>query len=75
MLEAGTALGVESGHTIMAYAVGDAHTNLFQPFWAIPLLAITGMRARDVFGYAITMLILLTPHLAVILFVLPYDVF
>lgn len=75
MLEAGTALGVESGHTIMAYAVGDAHTNLFQPFWAISLLAITGMRARDVFGYAITMLILLTPHLAVILFVLPYDVF
>lgn len=75
MLEAGAALGVEPGHTIMAYAVGDAHTNLFQPFWAIPLLAITGMRARDMFGYAITMLILLTPYLAAILFVLPYDMF
>lgn len=75
MLEAGEALGVEPGHTIMAYAVGDAHTNLFQPFWAIPLLAITGMRARDMFGYAITMLILLTPYLAIILFVLPYNMF
>ncbi|MWV65955.1 short-chain fatty acid transporter [Halorubrum sp. JWXQ-INN 858] len=75
MLEAGEALGVEPGHTIMAYAVGDAHTNLFQPFWAIPLLAITGMRARDMFGYAITMLLLLTPFLAVILYVLPYNVF
>ncbi|MFW5919050.1 MAG: short-chain fatty acid transporter [Halanaeroarchaeum sp.] len=75
MLEAGSALGVENGHTIMAYAVGDAHTNLFQPFWAIPLLAITGLRARDMFGYAITMMILLTPFLAAILFVLPYNVF
>jgi len=75
MLEAGETLGVEPGHTIMAYAVGDAHTNLIQPFWAIPLLAITGMRARDMFGYAITMLLLLTPYLAIILFVLPYNAF
>ncbi|WP_459882468.1 short-chain fatty acid transporter [Halorubrum gandharaense] len=75
MMEAGQELGVENGQTIMAYAVGDAHTNLIQPFWAIPLLAITGMRARDMFGYAITMMILLTPYLAVILYVLPYEMF
>lgn len=75
MLTAGQELGVAQGHTIMAYAVGDAHTNLFQPFWAIPLLAITGLRARDLFGYAITMLLLLTPYLALILFFLPYNIF
>lgn len=75
MLEAGEALGVEPGHTIMSYAVGDAHTNLFQPFWAIPLLAITGLRARDMFGYAITMLLLLIPFLTVILYFLPYGAF
>ncbi len=75
MMEAGQQLGVENGQTIMAYAVGDAHTNLMQPFWAIPLLAITGMRARDMFGYAITMMILLTPYLAIILYVLPYEMF
>ena len=52
--------------------MGDAHTNLFNPFWAIPLLAITGLRARDMFGYGITMMLLLTPFLALVLYFLPY---
>jgi len=56
----------------MAYAVGDAHTNLLNPFWALPLLAITRIKAREMFGYAIAMMLALTPFLAVVLFVLPY---
>jgi len=47
-------LGVPIGKTIIAYASGDAWTNLANPFWAIPLLAITRMRVRDVFGYPLT---------------------
>ena len=65
-------LGIPVGHATMAYAVGDAHTNLFNPFWAIPLLAITRIKAREMFGYAITMLLLLIPFLAVALVVVPY---
>ena len=72
MMLAGAELGVPHGQTIAAYAVGDAHTNLFNPFWAIPLLAITGLRARDMFGYAITMMLLLIPFIAVALYFLPY---
>ena len=72
MMVAGAELGIPHGQTIAAYAVGDAHTNLLNPFWAIPLLAITGLRARDMFGYAITMMILLTPFLAIVLYLLPY---
>lgn len=72
MMLAGGELGIPHGQTIAAYAVGDAHTNLFNPFWAIPLLAITGLRARDMFGYGITMMILLVPFLAVALYLLPY---
>ncbi|MDE2783719.1 MAG: TIGR00366 family protein, partial [Gemmatimonadota bacterium] len=72
MMQAGAELGVPHGQTIAAYAVGDAHTNLFNPFWAIPLLAITGLRARDMFGYGITMMILLVPFIAVALYLLPY---
>jgi short-chain fatty acids transporter len=72
MLTAGAELGIPHGQTIVAYSVGDAHTNLFNPFWAIPLLAITGLRARDMFGYAITMMLLLTPFLALALYLLPY---
>lgn len=72
MLTAGAELGIPHGQTIAAYAVGDAHTNLFNPFWAIPLLAITGLRAREMFGYGITMMLLLIPFLGLTLYVLPY---
>ena len=72
MMLAGAELGIPHGQTIAAYAVGDAHTNLLNPFWAIPLLAITGLRARDMFGYGITMMILLVPFLAAALYLLPY---
>ncbi len=72
MLQAGSALQIPPGQTIAAYAVGDAHTNLLNPFWAIPLLAITGLKARDMFGYGITMMILLAPFLAAALYLLPY---
>ena len=72
MMMAGAELGIPHGQTIAAYAVGDAHTNLLNPFWAIPLLAITGLRARDMFGYAITMMLLLIPFLAIVLYLLPY---
>lgn len=65
-------LGVPVGKATIAYAVGDAHTNLFNPFWALPLLAITGIKAREMFGYAITMLLLLIPFLAVALTLIPY---
>ena len=72
MLLASAELGIPYGQTIASYAVGDAHTNLLNPFWAIPLLAITGLRARDMFGYGITMMILLVPFIAAALYLLPY---
>lgn len=72
VLRAAKELNVPIGKTIMAYSVGDAWTNLFQPFWAIPLLGITGIRAREMFGYCITMLIALVPFLALALSLIPY---
>ncbi|RJT04401.1 short-chain fatty acid transporter [Halococcus sp. IIIV-5B] len=72
ILQAADQLGVPPGQAVVAYAVGDAHTNLFQPFWALPLLGITGMRARDVFGYAATVMLLLIPFLAAALILIPY---
>lgn len=44
-------LGLEPGHAMMAMAYGDQWTNMLQPFWALPLLSITGVRARDIIGY------------------------
>lgn len=50
-LEAGAAAGVSPGKMVMAVAYGDQLTNMLQPFWALPLLAITGVKAREIVGY------------------------
>lgn len=51
LLSAGQTLGVDPALTVMAFSYGDASTNLLQPFWALPLLAITGVRAKEIMGY------------------------
>lgn len=52
LMQGALATGVEPGRVVMAMAYGDQWTNMLQPFWALPLLAITGVRARDIIGYA-----------------------
>jgi short-chain fatty acids transporter len=37
----------------MAMAYGDQLTNMLQPFWALPLLSITGLRARDILPFTV----------------------
>ena len=44
--------------TALAVAYGNTWTNMLQPFWAIALLGITGLKARDVIGYATAVMIL-----------------
>ncbi|MCC4263726.1 short-chain fatty acid transporter [Oceanimonas baumannii] len=57
MLPAAQALGVSPTVTAMAIAWGDAWTNMIQPFWALPLLGIVGLGARDIMGYCLMMLL------------------
>ncbi|WP_430503960.1 short-chain fatty acid transporter [Haloparvum sp. PAK95] len=65
-------LGVPPGKAIIAYGTGDMWTNMFQPFWAIPLLGLTKVRARDILGYTMIVMIVLTPVFAIGLYFLPY---
>lgn len=65
-------LGVPPGKAIIAYGTGDMWTNMFQPFWAIPLLGLTKVRARDILGYTMIIMIVLTPVFALGLYFLPY---
>jgi short-chain fatty acids transporter len=53
MFSAGADLGVDPGLTGTAIAWGDAWTNLIQPFWALPALAIAKLSARDIMGYCL----------------------
>lgn len=42
----------------MAIAYGDQWTNMSQPFWALPLLAVAGIKVREILGYRTVTLIL-----------------
>ena len=58
ILPAAEALGVDMARAAMAVAWGDAWTNMVQPFWALPVLAIAGLRAKDIMGFCLMQLIL-----------------
>lgn len=53
MFSAGANLGVDPGLTGIAIAWGDAWTNLIQPFWALPALAIAKLNAKDIMGFCL----------------------
>lgn len=57
MLDAAERLGVDPAVAIMAVSYGDQWTNMIQPFWALPLLAIAGLKMRDILGYTMITLI------------------
>ena len=65
MVEAAQTLNFSMPKTMMAIAYGDAWTNMLQPFWALALLGITRLRARDIVGY--TMVALITSAIVFIL--------
>ena len=46
-------LGVSYPKAIMALSYGDQLTNMIQPFWALPLLGITGLKAKDILPYTL----------------------
>ncbi len=56
MLEAAEMLGSDTAKVAMAVAWGDAWTNMIQPFWALPALAIAGLKAKDIMGFCLIVL-------------------
>ena len=53
VIHAAKELGANLPMAAMAVAWGDAWTNMIQPFWALPLLAIAGLKLRDIMGYCV----------------------
>ncbi len=53
MIKAAQEMGANLPQTIMAFAWGDGWTNQIQPFWALPLLSVVGLNARDIMGYLV----------------------
>ncbi len=61
VLESAVDLGVAPGQAVMAFAYGDQWTNMIQPFWALALLGITGLEARQIIGYTAAVMVLTAP--------------
>ena len=53
VLQSALELGVSVPKSIMALAYGDQLTNMLQPFWALPLLGITQLKATQILPYTI----------------------
>jgi short-chain fatty acids transporter len=62
-------LGVPIEKAVMAVAYGDEWTNMLQPFWALALLGVTRLEARDILGYTTLVMLLTGPFYVVALLV------
>ncbi len=58
MIEAAKNLDVEPYVVVLGVAYGDQWTNMIQPFWTIPLLAIAGLHMRQIMGYTFVIFLL-----------------
>lgn len=68
--EAAQNLGASVPKTIMALSYGDQLTNMLQPFWALPLLGITKLKAKDILPYSFLIMLV-----GMVIFILSLSVF
>ncbi|MCH7415652.1 TIGR00366 family protein [Belliella sp. R4-6] len=51
IMDAAVKLGLKPANLVMAFSYGDQISNMLQPFWALPLLSITGVAAKEILRY------------------------
>lgn len=61
MCGAAITLGSPIEQTVLAVSYGDQWTNMIQPFWAIPLMGLTGVNVRRFMGYCALLMLLAAP--------------
>lgn len=57
MIEAAAELGTSIKQTAMAVQIGDGWNNIVQPFWILPVLAISKLKLKDIMGYLVVIMI------------------
>ena len=58
IVESAIKMGVSIPKAIMSLAYGDQITNMLQPFWALPLLGITGLKAKEILPYTLILMLI-----------------
>jgi short-chain fatty acids transporter len=71
LVDAAERLGLGVDQVVVAYAWGDMATDLFQPFWALPLLAAARLDFRDIMGYATLVFLVYAALVSVAFWLLP----
>jgi len=71
ILPAGKALGVSPATVTLTYGWGDMMTDVIQPFWAIALCEITGIKFREMMGYCVAVFIPYIIYMSLFCLVVP----
>lgn len=58
IIRAAGEIGASHAKEVMALAYGDQLTNMLQPFWALPLLGITGLKAHQILRYSVRFMLI-----------------
>lgn len=58
IIDAALQLDVSLPKMVMALSYGDQITNMLQPFWALPLLAITKLKAKEILPYTVILMLI-----------------
>ncbi|MFA3900078.1 TIGR00366 family protein, partial [Rhodococcus qingshengii] len=56
-IDAAHALGSSIPQNAMAVQLGNAWNDLIQPFWILPVLAISRLKLKDIMGYLVIMML------------------
>ncbi|MGQ1840281.1 short-chain fatty acid transporter [Kocuria turfanensis] len=57
MIEAANQLNADYAKTALGVQIGDQWTNMVQPFWILPVLAISKLKLGEVMGYLVLILV------------------
>lgn len=64
VMQSATDVGMNLGWTVQVYNMSEALPNLVNPFFMLPLLAVLGLRARDIVGFTFVQFLV---HLPVVI--------
>jgi short-chain fatty acids transporter len=70
-IESAKLMGADLIKTALCVGYGNTWTNMFQPFWAIALLGITGLKAKDIMGYSTGIMLMSGPIFILCVYLLP----
>jgi short-chain fatty acids transporter len=70
VMQSATDVNMNLGWTVQIYNAAEALPNLVNPFFMLPLLAVLGLRARDLIGFTFLQFIIHVPVVLVLLWLL-----